>query len=125
MKPKRTSKNREFDIPEISRSAKLRPLHRRPTKSAKLPQEEAKLQLESHVLAWFRYEAERRKKPVDSFVNEALRQFMIKQVGDTELQANGLNPVQKAEVVMLINKALSPGKRAHLLAASSALFTMN
>lgn len=118
MKPKRNDKNRELDIPEISRKAKLQPLHRRPTKDAKLPQEEVKLQLDSHVLAWFRYEAERQKKNVDSFVNEALRQFMIKQVGDPEFQTDGLNPAQRAEVVRLINKSLSSRNRARTLAAS-------
>ena len=106
MRTQRNDKNREFDIPEIPRKAVMQPLHRRPAKGAKLPQEEVKLHLESHVLSWFRYEAERQKKSMDSFVNEALRQFMIKQVGDPELQTSGLNPIQRAEVVTLINKLL-------------------
>jgi len=94
----------------------MQPLRRHPAKGAKLPQEEVKLHLESHVLSWFRYEAERKKKSVDAFVNEALRQFMIKQVGDPEFQTGGLNPTQRAEVVMLINSLLLPKKRAHELA---------
>lgn len=115
MKMRKNGKGRQFDIPEISRDAVLRPLRHRPAKGASLSQENITLGLESHVLSWFRLEAERQKKSVDTFINEALRQYMIAQVGDADFQSGGLNATQRTEVVMLINKVLSPQKRTHKL----------
>jgi uncharacterized protein (DUF4415 family) len=107
MKKRKNGKNGGLDVPEIPRNAKLTPLHRRPSKSAKLPQEQVKLRLEKHILTWFRYEAQRQKREVDSFINEALRQFISRQVGDPELQTGGLNPIQRVEVQLLVSELLA------------------
>jgi len=111
MKKQNNGNNRDLNIPEISRHAKLQPLHRRPQKGAKLPQEQVKLQLEKHILAWFRYEAQRQNREVNSFINDALRQFIIRQVGDPEFQTNGLSPVQRAEVETLISEILTTKRK--------------
>jgi hypothetical protein len=74
-----------------------------------------KLRLEKHILTWFRYEAERQNRKVDSFVNEALRQFIIRQVGDPEFQTGGLSPVQRAEVKALIGEMLATQKKPRRL----------
>ncbi|MDZ7292778.1 MAG: BrnA antitoxin family protein [candidate division KSB1 bacterium] len=103
--------NKELDVPEIPHNAKLKPLHRRPPKGAKLPQEQVKLRLEKHILTWFRYEAERQNREVNSFINEALRQFIIRRVGDPEFQTGGLNPIQRAEVEALIGERLATPRK--------------
>jgi uncharacterized protein (DUF4415 family) len=107
MKKRKNRNNGEPEVPEISRHAKLKPLHRRPSKGAKLPQEQVKLRLEKHILTWFRYEAQRQNREVNSFINDALRQFIIRHVGDPEFQTNGLSPVQRAEVEALIGEMLA------------------
>jgi len=111
MKKQNNGKNGELEVPEIPRNAKLQPLHRRPQKGAKLPQEQVKLRLEKHILTWFRYEAERQNREVNSFINEALRQFIIRQVGDPEFQTGGLSPVQRAEVEALIGEMLATPRK--------------
>jgi hypothetical protein len=71
-------------------------------------------------VAWFRHEAQRRKLKVDSFINEALREYIIRQVGDPEFQTGGLNPIQRAEVHALANKILSQKGKSHRASAASA-----
>jgi uncharacterized protein (DUF4415 family) len=107
MKKQKNGKNVGLEIPEIPRKAKLKPLHRPPIKGAKLPQEQVKLRLEKHILTWFRYEAQRQNREVDSFINEALRQFINRQVGDPEVQTGGLNPIQRVEVQHLVSEILA------------------
>jgi uncharacterized protein (DUF4415 family) len=111
MRKRKNGKNGELNVPEIPRNAKLKPLHRRPSKGAKLPQEQVKLRLEKHILTWFRYEARRQNREVNSFINEALRQFIIRQVGDPEFQTVGLSPLQRAEVRALVNEMLDVNRR--------------
>lgn len=111
MKKRKNGKNGELNVPAIPPNAKLKPLHRRPQKNAKLPQEQVKLRLEKHILAWFRYEAERQNREVNSFINEALRQFIIRQVGDPEFQTGGLSPIQRAEVQALVSEMLATKRR--------------
>ncbi len=111
MKKQNDGKNRDLDVSKIPRNAKLKPLHRRPQKGAKLPQEQVKLRLEKHIWAWFRYEAERQNQEVNSFINEALRQFIIRQIGDPEFQTDGLSPVQRAEVEILIGEMLATSRK--------------
>ena len=106
MKKRNNGKSGELDVPEIPQNAKLKPLHRRPQKGAKLPQEQVNLQLEKHILTWFRYEAQRQNREVDSYINEALRQFIIRQVGDPEFQTGGLSPMQRSEVRALVSEML-------------------
>ena len=118
MRPKNNGKNRDLEIPEIPANAKLHPLHRRPAKGARLPAEHIKLRLEKHILAWFRYEAQRQKREVDAFINEALRQFIIQRVGDPEFQTGGLNPVQRAEVQVVVSEMLAQINGARLVAAN-------
>jgi hypothetical protein len=67
--------------------------------------------LEKHILTWFRYEAERQNQEVNSFINEALRQFIIRHVGDPEFQTGGLSPVQRAEVEALIGEMLATPRK--------------
>jgi uncharacterized protein (DUF4415 family) len=111
MKKRKNGKNGELNVPAIPPNAKLKPLHRRPQKGAKLPQEQVKLRLEKHILTWFRYEAERQNREVNSFINEALRQFIIRQVGEPEFQTGGLSPVQRAEVEVLISEMLATSRK--------------
>jgi len=116
MRQKNNGKNRNLEIPEIPANAKLRPLHRRPEKGARLPQEQVKLLLEKHIMTWFRYEAQRQKREVDAFINDALRQFIIQRVGDPEFQTGGLNPIQRIEVQTLVSEILAQTKGARLVA---------
>ncbi|GEM_PF-3051057 len=118
MKQKSNGKNRNLEIPEIPANAKLRPLHRRPAKGARLPQEQVKLHLEKHIMTWFRHEAQRQKREVDLFINEALRRFIIQRVGDPEFQAGGLNPMQRAEVQTLVSEMLAQTRGDQLVAAN-------
>jgi uncharacterized protein (DUF4415 family) len=107
---KRKSKGMEngrVSVPEISQTATMKPLHRRPPMGAEIPEEDVHLRVQQHVIAWFRHEAKRQKRGVDSFINEALRQYVIRQVGDAEFQTGGLNPTQRAEVHALVVKILS------------------
>jgi len=118
MRQKTNGKNRDLEIPEIPANVKLRPLHRRPIKSARLPQEQVKLHLEKHIMTWFRYEAQRQKREVDVFINEALRQFITQRVGDPEFQTGGLNPMQRAEVQTLVSEMLAQTRGARLVAVN-------
>ncbi len=111
MKQRKNGNHRQFEIPEISPDAQLKPLHRRPSKGARLPQEEVKLRLEKHILTWFRYEAERQKRSVETFINDALRNFITRQVGEQDLQTGGLNPLQRAEVQALVSEMLAIKKQ--------------
>ncbi len=111
MKKQNNDNNEDLNVPEIPHNAKLKPLHRRPQKGAKLPQEQVTLQLEKHILTWFRHEAQRQKREVNSFINDALRQFIIRHVGDPEFQTDGLSPVQRAEVEALIGEMLTTQRR--------------
>ena len=112
MRKRKSGDNGEIDVPQIPRNAKLKPLHRRPAKGAKLPQEHVELRLEKHILTWFRYEAQRHNQEVGSFINEALRQFIVRQVGDLEFQTAGLSPVQRAEVRTLVAEMLATKGRS-------------
>jgi len=118
---KRKSKQKENGqdfVPKIPETV-MKPLHRRPAKGAGLPEENVHLRLQQHVMAWFRHEAQRQKREVDFLINEALRQYIIRQAGDPEFQSEGLNPIQRAEVHALINKILSKkGKPQRASAAS-------
>ncbi|NUO78860.1 hypothetical protein HUU05_02205 [candidate division KSB1 bacterium] len=107
--PKRGSKA-VLEIPEIPAKAKLSPLHRRPRANAKLPVEPIKLRLEKHLLVWLRAEALRQKQDVEVFINEALRQFIIKRTGEEQIQAAGLSPMQRTEVVALVSEMLAEDK---------------
>jgi uncharacterized protein (DUF4415 family) len=116
MRQKTNGKNRNLEIPEIPANAKLRSLHRRPAKNARLPQEQVKLYLEKHIMTWFRGEAQRQKRDVDLFINEALRQFIKQRVGDPEFQTGGLNPIQRAEVQAVVSEMLALRKSARTMA---------
>jgi uncharacterized protein (DUF4415 family) len=117
MSPEKNSNHRRLEIPEIPANAKLKPLHRRPSRGARLPREEVQLRLDKHILTWCRYEAERQRQPIDVFINEALRQLIVRQIGDREIRAGGLNPLQRAEVQVLIGEMLTnTGKRRQVAA---------
>lgn len=118
MKQKTNGKNRDLEIPEIPANAKLRPLHCRPAKNARLPQEQVKLQLEKHIITWFRHEAQRQKREADVFINAALRRFIIQRVGGPEFQTGGLNPTQRAEVQMLVSEMLAQARIPRLVAVN-------
>jgi len=118
MRQKTNGKNRDLKIPEVPANAKLRSLHRRPAKGARLPQERVSLHLEKHIMTWFRYEAQRQKREVDVFINEALRQFIIERVGDPEYQTGGLNPLQRAEVQAVVSEMLAQTRSARLVAVN-------
>jgi uncharacterized protein (DUF4415 family) len=118
MKQKANGKNRNLEIPEIPAHAKLRPLHRRPAKGARLPQEQVKLHLEKHIMTWFRHEAQRQKREVDAFINEALRRFIIQRIGDPEFQTGGLSPLQRAEAQTLVSEMLAQTRGERLAAVN-------
>lgn len=99
------------EIPELPANAKLKPLHRRPRANAKLPVERIELRLQKHVLAWFREEARHQKLGMEEFINEALRQFIIKRIGEAQqLQTASLNSVQRTEVIALVSQMLTSDK---------------
>ena len=96
-----------LEVPEIPAGAKLQPLHRRPRAGAKLPVERIELRLEKHLVAWLRAEARRHRQGVETFINEALRQFIIKQIDAAQSPTTGLSSVQRTEVVALVNEVLA------------------
>jgi uncharacterized protein (DUF4415 family) len=120
MRKSKKRENERVSVPEIPELATIKPLHRRPAKGTRLPEENVRLHLQQHILTWFRHEAQRQKRKVDSFINEALRDYIIRQVGDPEFQAGGLNPTQRAEVHALVNKMLSQKGKSQRASAPSA-----
>lgn len=120
MKKSKQKGNGRVSVPEIPEKVTMKPLHRHPAKGARLPEEKVHLHLQQHIVAWFRHEAQRQKREVDSFINEALREYIIRQVGDPEFQTGGLNPIQRAEVYALVNKILSRKGKPQRASATSA-----
>ncbi len=99
----------DSSVPEIPRNARSRvPRHRPSQVNAKIPRRKTTINLDINTFAWLEAEQERLGTDRNNLLNDILREYIVRRVGDRAvLDTAQLTSKQRDEVKKIVEESLS------------------